>query len=140
VLEACGSAHYWARQLQPLGHVVRLLPPMMCGPKHTELRTEPSPIRPPVRRIWASLPLASSPQVRTPLTALRFACSGASASRRRNRVVRGGSQPRLGDLRCDRAWSDSRLCAVARWSLAARNNCRPTSAAHCCKARVRVLA
>ena len=27
VLEACGSAHYWARQLQPLGHVVRLLPP-----------------------------------------------------------------------------------------------------------------
>ena len=26
VLEACGSAHYWARQLQPLGHVVRLLP------------------------------------------------------------------------------------------------------------------
>ena len=32
----------------------------------------PSPIRPPVRRIWASLPLASSPQVRTPLTALRF--------------------------------------------------------------------
>jgi len=32
----------------------------------------PSPIRPPVRRIWASRPLASSPQVRTPLTALRF--------------------------------------------------------------------
>ena len=27
VFEACGSAHYWARQLQPLGHVVRLLPP-----------------------------------------------------------------------------------------------------------------
>jgi hypothetical protein len=32
----------------------------------------PSPIRPPVRRIWASLPLASSPQGWTPLTALRF--------------------------------------------------------------------
>jgi transposase len=26
VLEAWGSAHHWARQLQPLGHVVRLLP------------------------------------------------------------------------------------------------------------------
>jgi transposase len=26
VFEACGSAHYWARQLQPLGHTVRLLP------------------------------------------------------------------------------------------------------------------
>jgi transposase len=26
LLEACGSAHYWARQLQPFGHTVRLLP------------------------------------------------------------------------------------------------------------------
>jgi transposase len=26
VFEACGSAHYWARQLQPFGHSVRLLP------------------------------------------------------------------------------------------------------------------
>jgi transposase len=26
VLEACGSAHHWARQLQGLGHTVRLLP------------------------------------------------------------------------------------------------------------------
>lgn len=26
LLEACGSAHHWARQIQPFGHVVRLLP------------------------------------------------------------------------------------------------------------------
>jgi transposase len=26
LLEACGSAHHWARQLQPFGHTVRLLP------------------------------------------------------------------------------------------------------------------
>jgi transposase len=26
VFEACGSAHHWGRQLQPLGHIVRLLP------------------------------------------------------------------------------------------------------------------
>ena len=26
VVEACGSAHYWGRQLQPFGHTVRLLP------------------------------------------------------------------------------------------------------------------
>jgi len=26
VFEACGSAHYWARQLQPFGHTLRLLP------------------------------------------------------------------------------------------------------------------
>ena len=25
LLEACGSAHHWARQLQPFGHTVRLL-------------------------------------------------------------------------------------------------------------------
>lgn len=27
LLEACGSAHYWARELQRFGHTVRLLPP-----------------------------------------------------------------------------------------------------------------
>ena len=27
LLEACGSAHYWARQIQPFGHAVRLLAP-----------------------------------------------------------------------------------------------------------------
>ena len=26
LLEACGSAHYWARRLQQCGHTVRLLP------------------------------------------------------------------------------------------------------------------
>lgn len=26
LLEACGSAHYWARELQRVGHTVRLLP------------------------------------------------------------------------------------------------------------------
>ena len=27
-LEACGSAHHWARQIAALGHEVRLLPPV----------------------------------------------------------------------------------------------------------------
>src|SRR3984957_8586975 len=26
-IEACGSAHYWSRELQALGHTVRLMPP-----------------------------------------------------------------------------------------------------------------
>ena len=26
-MEACGSAHYWARELAGLGHEVRLMPP-----------------------------------------------------------------------------------------------------------------
>src|SRR5262249_40545671 len=32
VMEACGSAHYWARKLQVLGHRVRLLPPHHVRP------------------------------------------------------------------------------------------------------------
>ena len=32
VMEACGSSHYWARQLQQLGHRVVLLPPSLVSP------------------------------------------------------------------------------------------------------------
>jgi transposase len=32
VMEACGMAHYWARQLQQLGHYVVLLPPQYVRP------------------------------------------------------------------------------------------------------------
>jgi len=32
VMEACGSAHYWGRQLQQLGHKVVLLPPHHVRP------------------------------------------------------------------------------------------------------------
>ena len=31
-MEACGSAHYWARKLQELGHEVRLIPPQYVKP------------------------------------------------------------------------------------------------------------
>src|SRR5438874_7698707 len=31
-LEACGSAHYWARELQALGHTVRLMAPQFVKP------------------------------------------------------------------------------------------------------------
>ncbi len=32
VMEACGSAHYWARRIEDLGHVVVLLPPQYVRP------------------------------------------------------------------------------------------------------------
>ena len=32
ILEACGTAHYWAREIQALGHNVRLLPPHKVRP------------------------------------------------------------------------------------------------------------
>ena len=31
-MEACGSAHYWARKLAALGHTVRLVPPQYVKP------------------------------------------------------------------------------------------------------------
>src|SRR4249920_3003940 len=32
IMEACGSAHYWARKIEELGHVVVLLPPHYVRP------------------------------------------------------------------------------------------------------------
>jgi transposase len=40
VLEACGSAHHWARPLQPFGHVVRLLPAHDVRPYVRRNRTD----------------------------------------------------------------------------------------------------
>src|SRR4029077_20781301 len=31
-IEACASSHHWSRQLQALGHIVRLMPPAYVKP------------------------------------------------------------------------------------------------------------
>jgi transposase len=31
-IEACGSSHHWSRELQALGHTVRLIPPAYVKP------------------------------------------------------------------------------------------------------------
>ena len=48
LLEACASAHHWARQLQALGHHVVLLPPTPSVPTSPGTR----PTRPTPRRSW----------------------------------------------------------------------------------------
>ena len=40
LLEACGSAHYWARELQALGHEVQLLPPHAVRPYVSRNKTD----------------------------------------------------------------------------------------------------
>ena len=42
VMEACGSAHYWGRQLQTLGHQVLLLPARHVGPYRLGNKTDRS--------------------------------------------------------------------------------------------------
>src|SRR3989304_3364313 len=39
VMEACGSAHYWGRKIQELGHQVVLLPPHQVRPYVTRNKT-----------------------------------------------------------------------------------------------------
>ena len=40
VMEACGSAHYWARRIEELGHVVVLLPPQHVRPYVVRNKTD----------------------------------------------------------------------------------------------------
>ena len=40
VMEACGSAHYWARRIEELGHVVVLLPPQYVRPYVVRNKTD----------------------------------------------------------------------------------------------------
>jgi transposase len=40
VMEACGSAHYWARRIEELGHVVILLPPQYVRPYVVRNKTD----------------------------------------------------------------------------------------------------
>jgi transposase len=39
-IEACGSAHYWARELRALGHEVRLMPPAYVKPYRKRNKTD----------------------------------------------------------------------------------------------------
>ena len=40
-IEACGSAHYWAREIAKLGHTVKLMPPRYVKPYVKRGKTDP---------------------------------------------------------------------------------------------------
>ena len=40
LMEACGTSHYWARELQKLGHKVMLLPPSLVAPYRKGNKTD----------------------------------------------------------------------------------------------------
>ena len=45
-IEACGTAHYWAREIRELGHEVRLMPPSYVAPYVKRGKTDaPTPRR-----------------------------------------------------------------------------------------------
>ena len=48
--EACASAHHWSRQLQALGHTVRLMPPAYVKPYVKRHKNDATDLRPFARR------------------------------------------------------------------------------------------
>ena len=41
-MEACGSAHYWAREIERLGHQVRLMSPQFVTPYRKGNKNDPN--------------------------------------------------------------------------------------------------
>jgi transposase len=49
-IEACAGAHHWSRELQVLGHRVRLMPPAYVRPYVKRQKNDAADLRPFVRR------------------------------------------------------------------------------------------
>jgi transposase len=57
-MEVCGSAHYWARELQAMGHAARLVPPIDVKPYVKRGKNDDAAIEP---RPWRGEPLRFVP-------------------------------------------------------------------------------
>ena len=49
-IEACASSHYWSRELQALGHTVRLMPPAYVKPYVKRQKNDATTPKPFVKR------------------------------------------------------------------------------------------
>jgi hypothetical protein len=59
-IEACGSAHHWSRELQALGHTVRLMPPAYLKPYVKRQKNDATDAGYPRRGNSRSIPLADA--------------------------------------------------------------------------------
>jgi transposase len=70
-IEACASAHYWSRELQALGHTVRLMPPAYVKPyvkRHKNDATDAEAICEAVTRPNMRLVATKTPEQQSCLT------------------------------------------------------------------------
>jgi len=73
-LEACASAHYWARELQALGHTVRMMPPAYVKPyvkRHKNDATDAEAICEAATRPTMRFVTTPAPQLRILIPAAR---------------------------------------------------------------------
>ena len=76
-IEACASSHYWSRELQALGHKVRLIPPAYVKP-YVKRQKNDAAARPVCGRGAFCHPLRQDPWHQT--SALAYGLAGAAAN------------------------------------------------------------
>jgi transposase len=103
-IEACASAHYWSRELQALGHVVRLMPPAYVKPyvkRHKNDATDAEAICEAVTRPNMRFVATTTPEQQSCLTLHRTSLIHPSADLGDQRHSR--SSGRVWDRRAGRA-------------------------------------
>ena len=70
-MEACGSAHHWARKLQGMGHTVRLMAPQFVKPYVKTNKNDAVSLQRKQRFVTLGLPTHPTPSVAAALATLR---------------------------------------------------------------------
>ena len=73
-MEACASAHYWAREIQALGHEVRLIPPQYVRPFVKTNKNDPADAEAICEAVTRRSMMAATRKI------ARFASSGARSN------------------------------------------------------------